>query len=114
MLKKINRLTKEKDFSLVYKRGRTSASSLISLKIFPNRLPSTRYGFVVSVKTAKRATKRNLVKRRLRHCVMSLAKNVTTGYDCVITARPGLLDLSYQELCQEVKKLFKRARLIKD
>lgn len=68
-------------------------------------------GFTITIKTvSKRANKRNLVKRRLRALVNeNIRKYAVRGYDFVFTARAGILDTSYEDLKNELRRIFKNA-----
>lgn len=68
-------------------------------------------GFTITIKTvSKRANKRNLVKRRLRALVNeNIRKFSVRGYDFVFTARSGILDISYEDLKNELRRILKNA-----
>lgn len=78
-----------------------------------NRLAISRFGFIVGTKVSKKANKRNQIKRRLRTIIKDNLKNIREGYDIILIMRSGIVKKSYQEIEIKVKKLLKRARLIK-
>ena len=51
MLKKINRLTRQKDFDKVYKQGKSSFCKILGVKFTANDLGLSRFGVVVGLKT---------------------------------------------------------------
>jgi ribonuclease P protein component len=112
VLKKINRLNKKKDFDRVFRRGRSFYSQKIGLKACPNGLDVSRVGIVVSTKVAKKATQRNLIKRRLREIVRLKMDQIKKSYDLMMIARPGLADLKYQELKREVELVLKKLQIL--
>ncbi|MDR1477184.1 MAG: ribonuclease P protein component [Rickettsiales bacterium] len=68
-------------------------------------------GFTVTVRTiSKRANERNLIRRRLRSAVNENIRNFgIKGFDFVFTAREGLKEASYADMCAELRKIFKYA-----
>ena len=55
MLKKINRLTKQKDFEKVFKNGQSVYDGKLGIKALANNLPENRYGIIISAKVSKKA-----------------------------------------------------------
>ena len=112
MLAKINRLRKDKDFSLLASRGRTYFGQELSLKCSPNHLSQSRWGFVVSKKVDKRAVIRNKIKRRLRAMVRQNLTHLKGGFDVMVLTRAEIKNLTYQQLKEKFLSLLKRADLI--
>ena len=112
MLPKENRLQKSKDFDLVYKKGRFFNTKFFGLKYAENGLSQSRIGFVVSTKVHKKATKRNLLKRRMRESVRLNLNKIKPGYDIVITARTGAWALEYGEIEGEILFMLKKTGII--
>jgi ribonuclease P protein component len=73
----------------------------------PNNLDHPRIGFVISKKNVRRAVKRNKVRRIIRES-FRLNQNNLPAIDMVVLARPGLGDLSHEELQQLSKKCWQR------
>jgi len=63
MLPKKNRANK-KTIDLIYKKGKTIFSPVLVLKYLKNTAPDKKISFLVSRAVARRAVKRNLLKRR--------------------------------------------------
>jgi ribonuclease P protein component len=103
------RLTKRRDFTAVYRKGRALAHPLLVLRLLPNELPYSRYGFVVS-KSVGKAVVRNLVRRRLREGVRTLL--VQPGWDIVFLARPKAAAADFQTLRRAAASLLSRAKLL--
>jgi len=110
MLPPKHRLQKQKDFDTVYKRGRTLNGPLFNLR-FLARDGDSRFGFVIGSKLEKKATRRNLVKRRFRAVVGELLPNIKSGFDVVILIRAKALSVPYSVLKEEVGGMFKKARM---
>lgn len=109
MLKSENRLTKRKEFSYVYKKGKKTSSPFVSLVYVSTKLKVSRIGFSISKKIGKAHT-RNLIKRRLREIFfIELPKLKTNNY--VIVANKGIEELTYQQLKNEVLIVLNRENL---
>jgi len=97
MLPKENRLTKKRDFEKVLKRGKGFKQKTLFLKTVENNLPQSRFGIIVSKKTAKKATDRNKIKRQIREILRKKLNKIKKGYDLVLVVWPFLKEKSYQE-----------------
>lgn len=103
MLKKQYRLTKNKEFENVMAKGKAGYRPILMFKFIKNNLKISRVGIIVSNKVSKKASQRNLIKRRIREIIRLIFKNLKSGYDIVIVASPKIIDeqgkvLSYQEI----------------
>lgn len=107
MLSKENRLRKRKDFDNIFKNGKAKIGRFIFLKFFKNGLNVSRFGFIVSLKIAPKAVVRNKIKRRLRQVIRNNINKIKPGLDIVITAKPEIVNKSYQEIKNELENLFK-------
>jgi ribonuclease P protein component len=103
------RLTKRRDFAAVYRKGRALAHPLVVLRLLPNQLPYSRYGFVVS-KTVGKAVVRNQVRRRLREGIRTLL--VEPGWDIVVIARPKAAAADFHTLRRATAGLLSRAEVL--
>jgi len=118
MLKKLHRITKQKEFDKFFglnfkkEKGYSASSKHLIVKSLKNDLDISRFAFVISTKIDKRATKRNLVKRRLREIVRSKLSKINIGYDILVIAQKGIVDLSYQDLEKELISLLRKLKLI--
>lgn len=63
-----------------------------------NNLPQSRFSFIVARKEIKRATRRNLLKRRAREIIKEQQGELQEGYDVLFIFSSHALDLSFQEL----------------
>jgi ribonuclease P protein component len=102
-------LSKSGQFDLVYNAGKSWAGKDVVLKTLPNRLVTSRFGFVVSRRVGK-AVIRNRVKRRLRE--ITRQSSVQPGWDIVLIARIAAATQNYSGLKESVRKLLHRAGLI--
>jgi ribonuclease P protein component len=111
MLLKENRLKKKKDFSAVFKQGKTFKEKFLILRIRKNNQKNFRAGFVVSQKISKKAVVRNKVKRRLRQAVRTKTGEIKKGVDIVLITLPGIEEKNFLEIKEAVDKIFKKAKI---
>lgn len=111
MLPAKNRLTKNREFSSIFKEGRSVYSGSLGLKYFSNDLGVNRVGILVGVKVSKLAARRNLYKRRLRAIFYQENKTLKQGYDLVIVTKPEIKNLSYQDLRKNFNDLLAKSGL---
>lgn len=111
---KLDRLRKNVEFRVVYKRGRSFSTDLLVLYVFKNNKRSVeninRVGIVVSKKVGK-STVRNRVKRLIRESYRLNSSQFKGIYDFVIVARGKAKDKPYKEIEKSLMKLFKKAGL---
>lgn len=145
MLKKENRLNKDRDYLRIFKSvrpGHTEHMAFRAAKRFANHqgvpggqatakkyptphtqssdqatqtyhLPS-RFGFVVSNKIDKRASRRNGLKRRIRSVIEIELANLEKGYDVVIQVKkPFNFPYDFKEIECEVMHGLRGARILK-
>ncbi|OGE86126.1 MAG: ribonuclease P protein component [Candidatus Doudnabacteria bacterium RIFCSPHIGHO2_02_FULL_46_11] len=113
MLAADNRLRKQNDFDRLYQTGRTISGPLFNVRWVNNGLADSRFGVVVSKNTAKLATRRNRIKRKVRAGLKGFLVGIKGGLDIVIIIKRPALDKEYTEIKEELGKIFKKARLLK-
>ncbi|MFH1560498.1 MAG: ribonuclease P protein component [Chloroflexota bacterium] len=104
------RLRKARDFSHVYRHGRSWAEGLLVLKALPIGTDGrNRFGFTVGKRTGN-AVVRNTIKRRLREAVRHTP--VKSGWDIIFIARGRARSADYHQLKASVRGLLRRADLL--
>jgi ribonuclease P protein component len=84
-------LRKQKDFSRVYKKGKSKGSSYVVVLYRKNGLDHTRTAFVSSKKVGN-SVKRNRSRRLMKEAYRSFEDRVAKGYDIVFVARATIND----------------------
>lgn len=105
MLSRLNRIAKDKEIKRIIRFGRTRSTPLFVLKTLKNGFGIPRFGFVVSNKVAKKAVARNKLRRRLREITRDFLGGGFGGFDFLIIARKGLVNLNFSGLKKEITGL---------
>lgn len=111
MLKKIYRLTKDKDFKRVFQKGSSSFDKMLGIKAVENGKRYSRFGILVGTKVSKQAVIRNKIKRQIREIIKLDLKNIKSGFDYVIISLPAVDGKFYKEIEESVKNNFKKLTL---
>lgn len=105
------RLSGKKRFSQIHQQGQSAADHLLVIRVLPNGLQHSRFGFVVGRRIGG-ATVRNKVKRRLREAVRQTP--VRGGWDVVFIARRGVDQANYRQLKRVTDRLLRRTHLVNE
>jgi ribonuclease P protein component len=98
-----NRLRRSRDFQRVVRQGRRITASTVVTHALPGESGGVaQVGFVVS-RAAGPATRRNLIKRRLRHAVRPHLEGLD-GHLLVLRARPEAATADYARLQADVDR----------
>ena len=124
MLPREHRLTRERDFAILFDEGRFIAGNLVNAKVWrvdPEKHPNRGYksddlkiGFVVSAKISKSAVQRNRVKRQMREVVRLLLKEggLKSGYHIAILAKESMLGQGYEPIQKSVRAVLQKAGIL--
>ena len=99
----LGRLRKGREFDRVYSEGTVFNGPLFVVRVVPNGLEESRWGFAVGKKLAPKAVVRNRTRRRLREGVRSTG--APGGLDSVVTARGRLLEATFAQIRDEFARL---------
>ncbi len=97
-------LRSKKDFSAIYKRGKSLGDRCVVLFYKKNGLPYTRKAFLASKKVGK-SVARNRARRLMKESCRSLEAQIPAGYDIIFIARTTICNLK----CADVKKSMEAA-----
>jgi len=105
MIQKQNRLQKDREFQRVFKNSRPFSMQNLSIRTAKNntREANIRFGFIISNKIEKRATRRNALKRQLRELARGLISRLKPGYDVVVVIQK---DFSFPYKQEEIRAQF--------
>ncbi len=116
---KIEKLRKNVEFRIVYRRGKSFSTDLLVLYIYKNYKNNVdgndinRVGISVSKKVGKSVV-RSRVKRLISESYRLNSSLLKKKFDFVFVARTAAKDKTYCEIESSMKKLFKKAGLIND
>lgn len=113
MLKKANRLKKRYQFNYVYKQGSHFFGKALVLYTTPSKTKNIKVGFAVTKKIGH-ATKRNLIKRRLREIVYKKIDSLKQNHNIIVVAKENIFDFSFAELESDFTKLITKADLLNE
>lgn len=101
-----HRLRKNNQFNYIYKKGERFYTENFSLFVVKSRYENYKVGISVSKKLGK-ANKRNLLKRRVREIVRT-SLIIPSFCNFVLLAKENAINLSFDELKNDLQKLFKK------
>ncbi|HEY8892431.1 MAG TPA: ribonuclease P protein component [Clostridium sp.] len=107
------RIRKNAEFRTVYRRGKSFSNLLLVLYIYRNGKNINRCGISVSKKVGKSVI-RSRVKRLIGESYRLNNEGIKAGFDLVFIARNPSNAKSYNEIEVALKKLLKKAGLIKN
>lgn len=111
-MKKSYRIKKEKEFQKIIYHKDSYANRNFVVYIFPSEENSHfRVGLSVGKKIGN-AVARNKVKRLMRTSLYDLKDLIKPNYNIVLIARPKVVDLSLDEVKNNIEHVFKLANII--
>lgn len=113
MIKKVNRLTKQKEFDKVFKEGKSKFDKTLGIKVLSNELGYNRFGILVGLKVSKTAVGRNKIKRRLREVLRLNNHYLKQGYDMVVVTLPPAKDANFEDFKKNLEYKFRNLNLYK-
>lgn len=109
MLKQKYRLKKSIDFQNTKQDGQYIPNKFFHFYFIQTKeKDSSKVGIVVSRNFDKRATKRNLMKRRFREILRLNSDNIPNGINIVIYPKFSAQSVKYEELSSEVIKTLQK------
>jgi len=112
MLPAKHRVVTDRDWQNIHRRGMAVHSPDAVLKVIRNNRSITRFGFSIGTKVDKKATVRNLLKRRLRAIAKKFLPDCYQGVDVVVIAKPPLKTRTFPELESIITSMLHKARIL--
>ncbi len=103
--RRVHRLLKTDDFSSVFSLRQVRSNPFFQVYVRPNDLGHARVGLVVGKKTAKRANRRNYIKRSVREW-FRLHQHELGSNDYVVRARLAFVRNNRHEAVEALASLF--------
>ena len=113
MLKKVNRLQRDRDFMKVFKIAKPVNTENFSIRTLYRNTPQTlnlktqtRIGIVISNKIDKRATKRNELKRKIRAIFQEILPELKDNVDIIVQVKKAPeYPYDYQNIKEQIKSV---------
>ena len=112
-MKKRFRVKKEKDFSAIFKEGKSFANRKFVIYRLENTEQHFRVGLSVSKKLGNAVT-RNQIKRRIRHILIEHKNQLVENVDFVVIARKGVEILDYAEMEKNLLHVLKLSKIYQE
>ena len=100
-------LKKNRDFQLVFKRGRSFAGRHMVVFVLKNDGGLSRLGISASKKVGH-AVLRNRVRRRLKEAYRAIGAGVLAGHDIVILPRAQAAEVDFADLKEQLEYLLRK------
>lgn len=105
MLKKINRIGRQKEFLEIKNKGKMFNDPLFGAVCLIGETEEIKFGFVISKKISKKAVDRNKIKRRLSEILVKKLDKFKLGTKIIFLAKKSLLGAKIEEVEEEINKL---------
>lgn len=111
-MKKEYRVKANKDFQLIYKKGKSFANRQFIVYKYKNpNIDHFRIGLSVSKKIGNAVT-RNQVKRYIRQVFTELKEDIDDQYDYIIIARKPAAEMDYFQVKKSLIHVLKIAKVL--
>lgn len=113
MIKRENRLKKNKHFNYIYKHGTSVRKDFVALVYTKLKIKPFKVGFSVSNKIGKSVV-RNKVKRRMREAFKQIIGLVDRRYNYIFVAKDGITNKTFLEIKECMLSAVKKAGLLNE
>ncbi len=112
-MKNIVSIKKNRDFRILYRRGKSAVDSVLAVYAKKNNRGMSRVGITVSTKVGK-AVVRNRVRRRIREAYRLNRESLKCGYDIIIVARVRAGKSEYRDIEKSLLSLAGKLGLLSE
>ncbi len=106
-------LKKNRDFLVVYRKGKSFANKYLIMYLLPNNIEKNRVGISVSKKVGNSVV-RHRVTRLIRESYRLQEVNFKCGYDIIVVARPNVKGKEYEEVRSALTHVGKLHNIVKN
>ncbi len=92
--------------------SRFFSTELFTVRVAPNHLPESRFGFVIGKKIDKRAVSRNRIRRVFRSCIEQRREQIAIGYDMLFFLKKDILEMKQEEVSNYVERFLQEKQLL--
>jgi ribonuclease P protein component len=114
MLNSKNRIKKDREFSRIFRKSEKAFANNLTFRTAPKNGGVVRFGFVISNKIDKRATRRNMLRRKIRAMAREIIPLITSRNDIVVIVNKNYpYPYDFEVIKNDFIAGLKRLRLIK-
>ncbi len=113
MVKRENRLKKNKQFNYIYKHGTNIGFGALALVYVKAKVKPFKVGFSVSNKIGKSVV-RNKVKRKMREAFNQISGSIDKRYNYIFIARTGINEKSFVQIKDAMLGAVQKAGLVNE
>lgn len=113
MIKRENRLKKNKHFNYIYKHGLSVKKGCVALVYTKLKIKPFKVGFSVSNKIGKSVV-RNKVKRKMREAFKQFVYLIDKRYNYIFVAKDGIAEKSFLQIKEDMFNATKKAGLLNE
>ena len=110
-MKKPDVIRNDKDFSDLYRKGKSAGSKYVVVFYLKNGLDYSRKAFLASKKVGN-SVARNRARRLMKEAYRKTEASVSPGYDILFIARNTIVDAKCDDVYRSIKGILKKAGLL--
>lgn len=112
MFLKSKRITKQKDFEKILKKGKGRYTKTLGLKYLKNGLKFNRFAVIVGIKVNKKAVQRNKIKRQIKNILKNQKYRKIINYDIIVLTLPPINQKTFKEIEKDIIYLLQNQQLL--
>lgn len=112
MLSQEYRLRKDRDFQVVFSKGRSVFDSACGVRFAKKQSEYSRFAVVVGTKVHKSAVKRNKVRRQYAEIIRLNMDKIKPGFDVILLTSKEALSIDYYKKEERLLKVLAKAGLL--